>query len=164
MIAWLNARGVDLLTRFNYEIRNPKGNENLASNIWDAIFFITYFCLSVINLKNSTPTSYVFFLNVITLLRLIIKNFIDQKTIAKKESAKMTLIHVIKIVGEFGLLFTSMLVYEYNIIIANINKSDVDYGLIKIFIILILAASLFENTLVYLERTYDAVPRLMKNI
>lgn len=164
MVAWLNARGNSLLNLFDYEVKNPKGNDNLSINILDAILFIAYFGVSVFNLKNATPTVYVIVLNEITLLRFIVKNTLEQRRITKKSSAKMTKIHIIKIVVEFCLVFLSTLVCVYHLTIAEINNCNVDYGLIIIFIFLILVASLFENLLLYLERTFDAVPRLMKYI
>jgi len=143
-----------------YHVNSPGKKQNLIINMIDGGLIIIYSILSFINLSGSTPSELVFFLNVITLGRIIVKNLIEQSKIAKVQSGTdifgITLVHVIKIVIELTLLITITVLYIWG----KIKMGSLE--VVSLVVGFVLLVTLFENLWSICERLYDATPKPLK--
>jgi hypothetical protein len=146
-----------------YTIGNERGRKNVKSNLADAGLSFTYLCLSLMNSLGSNPSDVVFFINAITLGRLVIKNFIEQSQVASKakedssdlEVSGFTTIHLIKIVIEVTAIMFLVIFYCWN----KVNQVNMSYVLLTV--VLVLVMTFLENVMCVLERLYDAHPRAL---
>lgn len=145
----------DTFESFGYKVNNKDGTEDLIINTADMALFIIYLGLSVDNLLSGEPTEVGFVINFILLLRLIAKNLLEQAKLTKKKKyigMRFTLIHLLKISGEIIII---CLISVFYFCFKNLVPAAVIY---KPYIGVILAVTVFENFLTFLERLYDATP------
>lgn len=158
---------IKLLRKCGYSIGCEKGNINIKTNICDCILFTTYGIISFCNLLKSSPSNIIFFLNIISIGRLIIKNYISQCRIIAQYSHKseyegfsieLTKLYYGKTIGELVATVFFCITLICNIV-------DGTYKLImSVIISIIILVTWTENFLNVLEILYDAkqVPMLRK--
>lgn len=151
---------VSFFEKCGYYVNSPNKKQNPVINIMDGGLVIAYITLSFINLSGSTPSELVFFLNVIALGRIILKNVIEQNKVAKVQSGTdtfgITLVHVIKIAVEGTLLFLLAIFYIW----ARIKMNSLD--VVRLIVGAVLIVTLFENLWSVCERLYDATPKPLR--
>lgn len=91
---------VKILRKLGYYIGDENGQNNFKANILDTILFTTYFIISLINSLKVNPSVFVIILNIISMGRIIIKNYLEQYRIVSKSiederylSANITKVH-----------------------------------------------------------------------
>lgn len=143
-----------------YKVNNRKGKENLFLNLLDLTLFIGYLLLSIYNLSSGNPTIIGFAINFLILLRLFLKNLIDQckATKSRRNYANFTLIHMIKIVMEICIILIIAIAY---IVFYNVSVAYQPIFM-KFYIGIILFVTAAENLLAFGERIYDAEPRVIQ--
>lgn len=156
----MNSKICNFFELFGYRVNNKCGNENLLLNSFDLVAFFGYLGLSIYNLISGDPTGIGFAINFLTLLRYFFKNLIEQsrKTKSKKNYANFTLIHMVKIVMEFCIIVLIAILY--------IVFHDIDATYQPIFmsfyIGIVLFVTSFENLLAFMERIYNAEPKVLQ--
>lgn len=151
---------VSFFEKCGYHVNSPNKKQNPIINMMDGGLILVYIILSFINLCGSTPSELVFFLNVITLGRIIIKNLIEQSKIAKVQSgidtSGITLVHVVKIAIEGTLLILLTIFYIW----ARIKMGSLE--VVSFIVGAVLLVTLFENLWSVCERLYDATPKPLR--
>lgn len=148
---------VSFFKKCGYHVNSPNKKQNFVINILDGLLILIYVVLSFINLYGSTPSELVFFLNVITLGRVLLKNLIEQSKVVKVQSGTdtmaITLIHVIKITVEGTLLVSIMAIHIWEVLKSGTSNA------ISWVVGVVLFVTLLENLWSMCERLYDATPK-----
>lgn len=150
---------VKILKKFGYNIGDETGRNNFKVNILDIILVTTYFVVSLINSLNINPSAFVIILNMISMGRIIIKNYLEQYRIVSKStederylSANITKVHFLKISFEVSSLIFLMFFIFWNFYYDNV------YSTVVFLIIVVLVFTWLENILATIEWLYDAKP------
>lgn len=145
-----------------YQVNNRNGKENLFLNALDLFVFFVYVILSIYNLSLNSPTEVGFAINLLFLVRLWLRNLIEQcrATKSKKNYGKFVLIYVIKITAEICIIMIIALSY---VIFYKIAANTGYESIFMIFYVgIILFVTSLENIFAFLERIYDVVPRVIQ--
>ena len=105
---WIDKYVIKWFRKYGYKIGDVTGKTNWAINTFDFALATAYYGFSRYNIIGATPSVIVFFINIINLVRLIVKNLIEQKKITKDvevtdnnyQSTNITTIHHTKICME----------------------------------------------------------------
>ena len=150
---------VKILKNCGYYVGDENGKVNIKTNILDFVLFTVYFIISLANSISSAPSYTIFMLNIISISRLILKNYFEQCKIIKKMPnnegyvpANITQVHFFKIVVE-----TVALILLFIFIIWNAVSNN-NISAIKLMVIIVLIVTWAENILCVIERLYDAQP------
>lgn len=148
-----------ILIKCGYYVGNESGKQNFKINIADFFMFTVYFILSFINLFSSKPSIMMFALNVISIIRLIFKNYIEQSKIVEKypvnneySPIRITLIHMLKIVVETISLVLLIIFICWS------RAMGEAYAAVKLMALMVLIVNWLENLIGMIERLYDAQP------
>lgn len=151
---------IKILKKWGYSIGNEKGCTNIKSNIADIALALLYLFLSVKNVRSKTPSELVFYINMITLGRLIIKNYLEQSKLVRKMSPGdgytpmgITAVHFVKI-----LLGGATLFFLFLFFFLNKHLSLAVEGVVVVGVCCVLVMTFLENILSAIERMYEAQP------
>ncbi len=152
---------VDILKKWGYSVGDVTGRQNFEANMADMVLFSLYFLFSTINLIGSSPSVIVIFLNIVSIVRMVIKNYIEQsKIVAQSQteknyiSEKITLVHFTKIIVEMLILLITLICW----LLSN------GMGTIALFFVFLnILLTEIENLLSMIERLYDAKPLPLMN-
>ena len=151
---------IKIFEKCGYLVNSPNKKQNLVVNVLDGLLVLGYVILSFINLSGATPSELVFFLNIIALGRLILKNIIEQSKIAKTccgtDTKGITLVHVVKIIAESVVMIMVIAFYLWGKFVAN------SLEVVKFIVGIVLLITLVENLWSVFERVYDATPKPLK--
>ena len=150
---------VSLLKKIGYEVGDPKGSTNFKLNITDLALFTEYSIISGCNLVGLAPSRKVILLNIIVLVRSIVKNLIEQSRTGSSVSLerghlKITLTHFGRILIE-STVFIMVLVF---MIVAGQNNNS---NAVKILVGAAIAVTWLENSISMLERLFKTEAKIM---
>lgn len=157
----VNGKICSVLEAMGYKVNNRNGKENRVLNLMDLTVFAAYVVLSIYNLCLNVPSNVGLGINSMMLARLLLKNSIEMRkaTKSKKYYGNFIMVYIIKMVVEAGVILNIVAV---NIICAIASVSANGPTFMYIYFGVILFVTSLENILAFLERIYDAEPRVIQ--
>ena len=140
-----------------YTVNSPNNLQRPVLNIVDIALVLIYTVLSFRNLLIAKPSVSILIINVVILLRLILKNVIEQGKIADSQDDKnkdhISIVYIVKIVLEACTLILLLAFFIWSVNVTG------DLSIVKFIAGVVLVLSFFDNIWTIFERLYDAIPR-----
>ena len=160
----------ELLIKLGYRVNCKTGNRFQLINNIDIIFLIAYIVTSIYNLFISEPSYCVWFLNILIMIRIIIRNVLEMKRIKEPHSEEYDSTNVRKIIiirfipyrtiFEAGITVCMIASMIIGCIHGRMSAQELTSGSFGIWFTFIGVAVLFfsflEDLLKIMEQLYDA--------
>lgn len=164
---------IKFLEIFDYKINDITGRTNKNSYNFNFLVSTAYIIFSILNLFNGAPSELTFLINIVVIIKLAIKNYIEgtKATEAYKkrlinsigEFYAFTKSHTIKIVMESIIVIIFVIVYLFFKIriLLQLENFDTLTTIMSLCIFIVLVLTYFEEIIFTLTGKFNATPRTL---